>query len=69
VNKVPDQGMMCRREGITITTFMLARNPQLQDFVRDLTETNHGRAYYASLDDLGSFLFEDYVRNRRTHVR
>mgnify|MGYP002278959524 CR=1 FL=1 len=69
VNKVLDQGMMCRREGITITTFMLARNPQLQDFVRDLTETNHGRAYYASLDDLGSFLFEDYVRNRRTHVR
>ena len=69
VNKVLDEGMMCRREGITITTFMLARNPQLQDFVRDLTEANHGRAYYASLDDLGSFLFEDYVRNRRTHVR
>jgi len=69
VNKVLDEGMMCRREGITITTFMVARDPQLQNFVRDLTEANRGRAYYASLDDLGSFLFEDYVRNRRTHVR
>ncbi|MES3631065.1 MAG: VWA domain-containing protein [Longimonas sp.] len=69
VNKVLDEGMMCRREGITITTFMVARDPQLQNFVRDLTEANHGRAYYASLDDLGSFLFEDYVRNRRTHLR
>jgi uncharacterized protein with von Willebrand factor type A (vWA) domain len=69
VNKVLDEGVICRREGITITTFMIARDPYLQNFVRELTEANHGRAYYADLDDLGSFLFEDYVRNRRKRVR
>jgi uncharacterized protein with von Willebrand factor type A (vWA) domain len=69
VNKVLDEGVMCRREGITITTFMIARDPYLQNFVRELTEANHGRAYYADLDNLGEFLFEDYVRNRRKRVR
>ena len=69
VNKVLDEGAICRRQNITITTFMIARDPGLQDFVRKLTEVNRGRAYYADLDDLGSFLFEDYVRNRRKRLR
>ena len=69
INKVLDEAAICRREGITITTFMIARDPYLQDFVRQLTEVNHGRAYYAGLDELGGFLFEDYVRNRRKRVR
>ena len=68
VNKVLDEATVCRREDITITTFMIARDPGLRDFVRELTEANQGRAYYSELDDLGSFLFEDYVRNRRKHM-
>ena len=69
VNKVLDEAVICRRERIAITTFMIARDPYLQNFVRELTEANQGRAYYASLDDLGGFIFEDYVRNRRKRVR
>lgn len=69
VNKVLDEGVKCRREKITITTFMVARDPHLQNFVRQLTEANHGRAYYASLDNLGEYIFEDYVRNRRRRMR
>jgi Ca-activated chloride channel homolog len=69
VNKVLDEAAICRRERITITTFMIARDPYLQSFVRQLTEVNQGRAYYAGLDELGGFLFEDYVRNRRKNVR
>jgi Ca-activated chloride channel homolog len=69
VNKVLDEAVLCRREGITITTFMIARDPYLQDFVRSLTEANRGRAYYSRLDDLGSYLFEDYERHRSKRVR
>ncbi|MEM1127640.1 MAG: VWA domain-containing protein [Bacteroidota bacterium] len=69
VNKVLDEAVICRREGVSITTFMIARDPYLQNFVRELTEANQGRAYYANLDDLGGFIFEDYVRNRRKRVR
>ncbi|PSQ78574.1 MAG: hypothetical protein BRD37_02645 [Bacteroidetes bacterium QH_8_67_23] len=69
VNKVLDEAVVCRREGIPITTFMIARDPYLQDFVQELTEANQGRAYYAGLDDLGEFMFEDYVRNRKRRIR
>ncbi len=69
VNKVLDEAVACRREGISITTFMIARDPLLQQFVHQLTEANQGRAYYSGLDDLGSFVFEDFERNRRKNVR
>jgi uncharacterized protein with von Willebrand factor type A (vWA) domain len=59
----------CRRAGITITTFMLAQDPGLVEFVDELTRLNHGRAYYASADRLGEFLFADYIRNKRRTMR
>ncbi len=68
VNKVLDEAVKCRREQVSITTFMIARDPYLQNFVRELTEANHGRAYYAALDKLGGYVFEDYIRNRRKRV-
>lgn len=69
VNKVLDEAVRCRRENIGITTFMIARDPYLQNFVRELTEANKGRAYFASLDNLGGYIFEDYIRNRKRRVR
>jgi len=69
VNKVLDEAVVCRREGITITTFMLASDPYLQSFVRRLTESNRGRAYYSGINRLGEFLFEDYQKNRRRSLR
>lgn len=69
VNKVLDEAVKCRRDKIDITTFMIARDPYLQNFIRELTEANRGRAYFASLDDLGGYIFEDYIRNRRRRVR
>jgi len=69
VNRVLDEAVICRREGITITTFMIAQDAYLQNFVRELTEANRGRAYYARPDDVGSYLFQDFVRNRSRIVR
>ncbi len=69
VNKVLDEAVKCRRDKIDITTFMIARDPYLQNFIRELTEANKGRAYFASLDELGGYIFEDYIRNRRRRVR
>ncbi len=69
VNKTLDQAAICRKLGIEITTFMIARDPYLQRFVREFTKTNHGKAYYSSLSGLGDFVFEDYIRNRRKTLR
>jgi len=69
VRRTLSEAAECRRYGIPITTFMLARDPLLVDFVKQLTETNQGRAYYSSLRDLEQKVFVDFIRNRSRRVR
>ncbi|MEK7727372.1 MAG: VWA domain-containing protein [candidate division KSB1 bacterium] len=69
VNKTLDEAVMCRREKIAITTFMIARDPWLVQFVNDMTQANRGRAYFSSLNKLGEYVFVDYIRNRKRNVR
>jgi len=69
VNRTIDEAARCRRQKITITTFMVTQDPYLVRFVKRLTEVNRGRAYYSALDKLGEYVFEDFVRNRRRRVR
>ena len=69
INKTLDQAAVCRKLGIDITTFMIARDPYLQKFVREFTQINNGKAFYSSLTGLGDFIFEDYIRNRRKKLR
>lgn len=68
VNKTLDEAVQCRREKITISTFMIAQDPYLINFVEELTKANKGRAYYSSLSNLGQFIFVDYIKNRRKRV-
>jgi uncharacterized protein with von Willebrand factor type A (vWA) domain len=68
LNRTLNLAAQCRRIKIPITTFMIATDPYLQQFVREFTEVNQGRAYYSSLKGLGNYIFEDYQRNRRKNV-
>ncbi|MDW8465538.1 MAG: VWA domain-containing protein [Chloroherpetonaceae bacterium] len=69
VNKTLNEAVICRKDKITITTFMVTSDPYLQGFVRELTEANRGRAYFSGLDNLGEYLFINYIRNRRKKLR
>ncbi|MFP3940499.1 MAG: vWA domain-containing protein [Acidobacteriota bacterium] len=69
VNKTLDEADLCRRQQVVVTTFMLATDPMLTDFVEKLTQINRGRAYFASPYQLGEFILADYIRNRRRRVR
>jgi Ca-activated chloride channel homolog len=69
MNKTLDQAAKARKNGVTVTTFMIARDPYLQQFVREFTKINHGRAFYSSLNGLGDYIFEDYIRNRRKRLK
>ncbi len=68
VNKTLDEAVACRREKIVISTFMVARDPYLINFIEELTKANHGRAYYSQLQNLGEFVFVDYIRNRKKRL-
>ena len=65
VNKTLDEAVQCRREKIVVSTFMVARDPYLINFVDEFTKANQGRAYYSDLNKLGEFIFVDYLKNRR----
>lgn len=69
MNKTFDQAIAMRREGIPITTFMIASDPHLQRFVHRLTELNHGKAYFSEPGRLGRYVLVDFVRNRRRRLR
>jgi Ca-activated chloride channel homolog len=68
VNKTLEEAAYCRRKRITITTFMLATDAPLLDFVRKLTALNHGRIYETDPGNIGAYVFRDFVRNRRKRL-
>ena len=69
VNKTLNMASACKRLNIKITTFMIAQDPYLQEFIQEFTEANQGKAFYSGLSGLGDFIFEDYERNRKRNVR
>ncbi|MEM9290650.1 MAG: VWA domain-containing protein [Acidobacteriota bacterium] len=69
VTKTLDEADVCRRQQVVISTFMIATDPTLTAFVERLTQVNRGRAFFASPDSLGEFIFADYLTNRRKRVR
>lgn len=58
----------CKKLKIPITTFMIASDPYLQKFVQEFTETNSGKAFFASLDKLGAFIFRDFESGKKKTV-
>lgn len=64
VNRTLSLAASCRKLDIPITTFMIARDPYLIQFVDQFTAANNGKAFYSSLDNLGEFIFMDYKNNK-----
>ena len=69
INKCLTLAQSCRRLRIPITTFMLAKDPYLQEFVHDFTEANNGKAFFTSLKGLGDYIFEDFERNKKRNLK
>lgn len=64
-NRCINLAVQCRKLKIDITTFMIASDPYLQAFVREFTESNKGKAYFATLDNLGTFIFNDFESGKK----
>ncbi|HEY6553291.1 MAG TPA: VWA domain-containing protein [Vicinamibacteria bacterium] len=54
----------CRRQGILINTFMLARDRDLVAFVKKVTEMCRGKAYFTTPYTLGEFVLMDYLNKK-----
>jgi uncharacterized protein with von Willebrand factor type A (vWA) domain len=68
VNRCINLAAQCKKLKIPVTTFMIASDPYLQSFVKEFTEMNNGKAFFASLDNLGAFIFKDFESGKRKTV-
>jgi Ca-activated chloride channel family protein len=57
----------CRRQGIMVNTFMLARDHDLVAFVKKVCEMSRGKAYFTTPYTLGQFILMDYL-NKKTRT-
>jgi Ca-activated chloride channel homolog len=58
----------CRKAGIMINTFMLARDHDLVAFVRRVAQICHGKAYFTTPRTLGRYVLMDYMDNKTRTV-
>ncbi len=68
LNRCMNLATQCKKIKIPITTFMIASDPYLQQFVNEFTECNNGKAFFAALDKLGAFIFKDFESGKRKTV-
>ncbi|MDB4905918.1 MAG: von Willebrand factor type [Gemmatimonadetes bacterium] len=59
---------MCRRSGIMINTFMLARDRALVEFVKRVSEISRGKAYFTNTMTLGQFILMDFLKRKTRKV-
>ena len=58
----------CRRQGIQINTFMLARDPELISFVRRVSHMTRGKAYFTTPHTIGRYVLMDFQARRTKMV-
>ena len=58
----------CRRAGIMINTFMLARERSLVEFVKRVSEICRGKAYFTTTMTLGQFILMDFMKRKTRRV-
>ncbi len=69
VNQCYQMAAQARKLHIPITTFMIAEDPYLMQFVNHFTAANRGKAFYTGLKGLGEMIFTDYESNRSRKTR
>ena len=68
VEKCYNMAQQAKKLHVQITTFMIAQDPYLKQFVREFTAANQGKAFFTGLKGLGEMIFEDYEKNRKKRL-
>jgi uncharacterized protein with von Willebrand factor type A (vWA) domain len=58
--------LRCTKAGITINTFALDVERSQFPFVEQISQVNGGRTFYTSVDELGVYVLDDFVKSRRS---
>jgi Ca-activated chloride channel family protein len=58
----------CKRAGIMINTFMLARERMLVEFVKEVCAISRGKAYFTNTMTLGQYILMDFMKRKTRRV-
>ena len=61
--------MRCTKDNIVINTFVLDATGPLRRFIEQMTQINHGRAFFTTPETLGDYVLVDFIENRRRTAR
>ncbi|MEX2304099.1 MAG: VWA domain-containing protein [Bryobacterales bacterium] len=67
ISRTLEEVHKCKRGGVLINTFMLARDYAMVQFVQKITQICRGKAYFTTPYTLGQYLLMDYM-NQKTRV-
>lgn len=59
----------CRKSGIIVNTFMLTDDYYLVEFVKQMTEIAHGKAYFTTSLSLGEYVMMDFIKRKTSRVK
>jgi len=59
----------CRKAGIIVNTFMLTDDYYLVEFVKQMTEIAHGKAYFTTSLRLGEYVMMDFIKRKTSRVK
>jgi uncharacterized protein with von Willebrand factor type A (vWA) domain len=65
LEKTMAEVMRCTKAGVTINTFALDIERSQFPFVEQIAKVNGGRTFYTSVDELGVYALDDFVRSHR----
>jgi uncharacterized protein with von Willebrand factor type A (vWA) domain len=58
----------CTAQHIVINTFMFESNPFIVSFVKQMARLNKGRVFFTDPDNLGEYVLQDYLSNKRQRI-
>jgi uncharacterized protein with von Willebrand factor type A (vWA) domain len=65
LEKTMAEVLRCTKAGITINTFALDIERSQFPFVEQIARVNGGRLFYTDVDELGTYVLDDFVHHRR----
>ncbi|HET9799054.1 MAG TPA: VWA domain-containing protein [Gemmatimonadaceae bacterium] len=68
IQRTLEEVAACRKSGIMINTFMLARDRALVEFVKRVSEISRGKAYFTTTMTLGQFILMDFLKRKTRTV-
>ncbi len=68
ISRTLEEVHKCKRNGVLINTFMLARDYAMVQFVQKVTQICRGKAYFTTPYTLGQYLLMDYMNHKSRMV-